>query len=177
MTWKNGDLILYHGCTDKAASAICTSGIHNLHHNIDLTRCHLKVDFGQGFYTTTREDQARNWANAQYIRNKKDSSVQRAAVIAFVVNREAISKLQNLSFVWEGADRHSDFWTLVKHCRQGNNHSHSTRRQGFYDCASGPVALPNQLLVVKDCDQFSFHTQAALDVLQSPTISYGSPKF
>ena len=47
-----------------------------------------------------------------------------------------------------------------------------------YDIVFGPVSLWRQRLVIKDCDQISFHTEAALDILPAPVIhSQGHPTY
>ncbi len=45
----------------------------------------------------------------------------------------------------------------------GINHA---RDEGPYDVVYGPVALWPQTLAIKDCDQISFHTPAAIAMLQ-----------
>src|SRR5580704_8377477 len=52
-------VILWHGCTMLAKDNIETNGI-------DLTRCEPDTDFGRGFYLTTLERQAQQWAMEQY---------------------------------------------------------------------------------------------------------------
>ena len=47
-----------------------------------------------------------------------------------------------------------------------------------YDVVYGPVSLWRQVLVVKDCDQISFHTTEALKLLPAPHLEdQGSPLF
>jgi hypothetical protein len=58
---------------------------------------------------------------------------------------------------------------LVHHCRQGGN-GHlfpgRTPPDDWYDGVSGPVAaFWEQCVVMKDADQYSFHTPAAARIL------------
>ncbi|HZU36124.1 MAG TPA: DUF3990 domain-containing protein, partial [Gemmataceae bacterium] len=53
--WMNQSIALFHGTLDTHANAILSKGV-----NTALGRRH--TDFGQGFYTTTVEQQARSWA-------------------------------------------------------------------------------------------------------------------
>ena len=171
MAWNNSVLELYHGCTDEAARKI--QGSNRYKNNINLKLGRDRVDFGRGFYTTTRHDQAENWANCQYARNRKNSKVQKAAVLIFRIDREKLASLINLGFVVEGDPQNSDFWDLVNHCRSAKRKTHERTTGstgGFYDVVSGPVALPFQKLVVKDCDQYSFHTRDGVDALGHPDI-------
>jgi hypothetical protein len=48
--------------------------------------------------------------------------------------------------------------------------SGNLRRLVEYDVIYGPVSGFQQSLVIKDCDQVSFHTLDALNVLPSPDI-------
>ena len=87
MAWTNGPLDLYHGCDDEAAVAIFKTGV-------DLSKCKLLADFGQGFYTTTNLIQAKSWAN----RRCKATSVAPgrraiASVIRFDVDRDQLARL------------------------------------------------------------------------------------
>ena len=171
--WKNPPLIVYHGCDDVAAHAICTAQGRQPN-GIDLKLCSPQTDFGRGFYTTTFLHQAKNWANARYKRRSKVAAS--AAIVKFQIDREALSHLEDIAFVWEGAPNVSNFWSLVRHCRGGNDHSHPSRKPAFYDVVYGPVALPNQTLVIKDCDQISFHSKAAISILMTPTPDFPKGK-
>ena len=149
-------------------------------HGIDLAYSAPLTDFGRGFYTTTYLDQAKNWANDRClkIRNALRGLLQPpklvlATVLRFEVDRNEIAKLQWLSFVREN----QDYWDFVQYCRQGRG---SHRPTGNYDIVSGPVSLWSQRLVIKDCDQISFHTSGALAILPTPVIeaaatSYADP--
>ncbi len=58
---KNTELILYHGSD-------------SFFEKIDLEKSQNRRDFGKGFYTTVLEEQARNWAYKQMLRNEKAES-------------------------------------------------------------------------------------------------------
>jgi len=139
-------------------------------HGINLASSRPLADFGRGFYTTTYLDQAKNWANnrCRNLRNPVVGIFQLprrvlATVIRFEVDRDLLARLQTLSFVREGPD----YWDLVQHCRQGRGDHRST---GNYDVVFGPVSLWPQTLVIKDCDQISFHTPLGLAILPTPTM-------
>jgi len=165
--WNNSTLTVYHGCDINSAHTLCQPTPKVSPNSINLSLCSPSTDFGQGFYSTTRQDQAENWANVRIMRTGYNIA---AAVVAFDIDREALSALADIAFVWEGQPPNSDFWDLVDHCRKGNHHARSTIASGFYDLVYGPVALPNQRLVVKDCDQISFHSAAAIAVLSNPRV-------
>ena len=83
-----------------------------------------------------------------------------------------------MAFVRDGTPPPSDYWDLVAHCRSGNAHDKNRVFGDFYDVVYGPVSLGRQFLVIADSDQISFHTNAALAVLDSPVIvSHGNPTY
>jgi len=55
-------VILWHGCTAFDKDAIEAKG-----KGIDLAYCRVDTDFGRGFYTTTLERQARQWAWSRFL--------------------------------------------------------------------------------------------------------------
>ncbi len=136
--------------------------------NIKLNLCRPRTDFGQGFYTTTSEHQARQWANQRCRRILAPrGSGPTATVLRFAIDRDALADLHHLAFVRETAD----FWNLVHDCRLGfPPHQRTGSRQRAYDVVYGPVSLWQQTLVIADCDQISFHTARALALLPAPVI-------
>ena len=184
MAWTNGPLVLYHGCDDLSASAIVTRGV-------SLTPCKPFTDFGLGFYTTTNFVQAKNWANTRCRSLLARSKVpQIATVIWFEVERDSLASLDFLTFVTENTN--PDFWDFVRRCRRispplqhdRKGFAAATRppkaapRQSDYDVVFGPVTLWPQTLVIKDCDQISFHTVAGVACLPSARkVSQGRPLF
>jgi len=66
--WKpprSDRVVLWHGCTAFDKDAIEKNGI-------DLKYCAVDTDFERGFYTTTLERQARQWAWNRFYRWQKD---------------------------------------------------------------------------------------------------------
>ncbi|MEZ5905425.1 MAG: DUF3990 domain-containing protein [Geminicoccaceae bacterium] len=57
---------------------------------IDLQKCKANTDFGQGFYLTSSEHQARNWANYRHDPNKPPVSSNIAAVLCFDSDTEEL---------------------------------------------------------------------------------------
>ena len=165
MTWTNGPLVLYHG-TDlvSAANILSTTGV----------QCSLGkalTDFGRGFYTTTNLHQARNWANQRCrVLARRPGPHPVAVVVELRIDRSQLARLLYLTFVTE--DTGGDFWNLVGDCRStpppAQTH-HPPTPQSYYDVVYGPVSLWPQTLVIKDCDQVSFHTAAAEKLLMAST--------
>ena len=175
----NTHLTLYHGCVSSRATSI-KNGVHPRRGRPD-------TDFGCGFYTTTREHQAVAWAmevyDLAYPKNlfPNGNPDDPAAVVKFVVPLAALASLNSLAFV-QGDSSNSMFWSFVIHCRDGNSHAHPSPLRippdAWYDMVVGPVASwPQKSGVSLYCkgtandvdweafDQFSFHTDAAADVL------------
>ena len=175
MAWTNRPLVLYHGTTNIAASAISTPS--NLRpHSIDLALCNPKADFGQGFYLTTVLIQAEDWADRQFrYLSSRTKELTRAVVLRFEVDRNQLASLLSLCFVTDGPS--SDYRDFVEHCRNqvGPHLLYGNRN---YDIIFGPVTLWTQRLVIKDADQISFHTEAALEILPAPILhSQGTPTY
>ena len=176
MAWKNGPLALYHGTDDLSAAAITPSPSSVKKHNVSLSKCSALTDFGRGFYTTTNLHQAKNWANIRYKLTLTTSRpAARAVVLRFDVYRDALAKLNTLGFVVEASS--PDYFDFITYCRKGRS-PHLFRGSRDYDVVFGPVSLWPQTLVIKDCDQVSFHTNRALQVLPTPVIHRrGHPRF
>jgi len=181
--WNNRDLVLYHG-TDHlsvlgaAAAAvgapaqrttIAPSQGSHVPFPVSLSLCRPMTDFGQGFYTTTRLHQARQWANSRVRRILAPAGQQpQAIVLRFTLSRNRVASLDTLAFV----RAMPDYWRLVTDCRNGFP-PHQRGRPDEYDIVYGPVALPLQQLVIQDCDQISFHTHRALSVLGTNPMVQG----
>ena len=164
MAWNNGPPVLYHGCDDASARSIVS-------HGVDLTKCKPFRDFGQGFYTTTSLAQAKNWANIKcgWLSGKKTAKNRIATVIRFDVDRDQLATAEFLAFVTEVTN--TDFWDFVKNCRQEQPPGEHRRIGGTnYDVVFGPVAIWRQTLVIKDCDQISFHTDQGIKCLGSARV-------
>ena len=174
MSWTNGPLVLYHGTTDDAAAAISKLS-RTLPHSINLDYCKPLKDFGRGFYLTTVLRQAESWADQKFERQPKSSEAACSAVIRFEVDREQLAPLLSLCFVTESTGPNSDYWNFVKHCRKGAS-THLLQGNKNYDVVFGPVSVGRQRFIMKDADQVSFHTEAALKILPPPILhSRGTP--
>jgi hypothetical protein len=150
---------LWHGCTTLDLASIVS-------HGIDLRKCQVDTDFGQGFYLTSIRRQARHWAWLRYFDLKpRVQRTERPVMLRFELLREALGRLASISFV-SGAYENDGYWSLVQHCRLSppypNHHRHeySANRDRMYDVVSGPVAAHwYQRMADFDSDQFSFHTR------------------
>jgi hypothetical protein len=174
--WLNKDLVVYHGTDDISVGAQGFSRYSVLPFGVNLRLCRPFTDFGQGFYVTTSEHQARQWANARLLRTLAPTGPQpNALVLAFTLGRDWLAALDTLAFVRPA----SDFWDLVQDCRNGfPPHQRPPPFNPCYDVVYGPVTLWPQRLVIQDCDQISFHTQRAVRGLTNPRIhDIGSPLF
>src|SRR2546430_441413 len=79
--------ILWHGCTALEKDAIEAGGI-------DLSRCAVDTDFGRGFYVTTLERQARQWAFERYYDweySNPSATGNQAVVLRFRVRRYSVT--------------------------------------------------------------------------------------
>lgn len=177
MPWTNGPLILYHGTTDEAASAISKPS-RDRPHSIDFNHCKPFRDFGRGFYLTTVLRQAESWADLKFNRYKESQKTGCSVVLRFEVDRDQLAPLLSLCFVTEGAGlENSDYWDFVQHCRK-TTATHLLQEKKNYDVIFGPVSLGRQRFVIKDADQVSFHTEAALKILPAPILhSQGTPTY
>lgn len=170
--WSNKDLVAYHG-TDSASLAASTgfplpaSG-HALTFSISLALCRPYTDFGQGFYLTTSLHQAEQWANKRVATMHSSSSAPPtvATILQFSLSRDWLASLESLAFVLETAD----FWALVNDCRSRFPPHQRIGPSREYDVVYGPISLWPQKLVIKDCDQISFHTPKATGTLPHPII-------
>ena len=128
------------------------------------------LDYGSGFYTTTSEQQAREW-----ILKKTKSIGERKYVNIYEINESELSSMKVLKF-----DKPSDEWIdFVMRNRQDETFTHD------YDIVYGPVAndrvylqfglyeqgfiskatLLAELKVYKLVDQMLFHTEESMQIL------------
>jgi Protein of unknown function (DUF3990) len=166
-------LTLWHGCTLLAKDDIEA-------HGIDLARCAPNTDFGRGFYTTTLERQAREWAWDQHrasLRGRRGRRGNPPVVLRFRVRRytrtprrsaldDGLDGLASLHFV-RGEFEAEEFWSFVQHCRQSQPacrggaevvHDHRRPPKGWYQLVTGPVAaFWKQRMLMAGSDQWSFH--------------------
>ncbi len=162
--WSSQDIILYHGTIQHWYTSIMSA--------IGVMVGRTSVDFGQGFYTTTVLTQAQSWAWEMARKSKLKGAAANPIVFQFTVHREDLAGLDSLWFV-RGTTDSQDFWSLVTHCRSGGAdharpHGGGQSRPGWYDIVIGPVTASwRQRLCLLDCDQISFHSQAAAGVLDA----------
>lgn len=135
----------------------------------------MRPDFGPGFYATTWLHQAKTWATVRCNRLARKHRGNRAIVLQFSVKRDALAALDSLVFT----NDQSDYYPFVSYCRGGGSpHNRTVPHRTDYDVVYGPVSLGIQRLVVKDADQVSFHTAAAIKIIPSVTVvATGSPTF
>ena len=168
--WLNKDLYVYHGTdSNSAGGASITSG-SSIPFVINLALCRPWTDFGQGFYVTTNQHQARQWANTRVDKLAAglppSSPAPVATVLQFRLERDGLANLDSLAFV---LGTH-DFWALVTDCRGRFPPHQRAGVQAEYDVVYGPVTLWPQILLIQDCDQISFHTSAGVARLLDPVL-------
>ena len=169
--WNNAPLLLYHGTDSQAlAGAALTKGAALATFAADLMRCRPNTDFGRGFYMTTSERQARNWANLRVHRfasgRAHSAMAPRAVVLSFNLDRDWLASLDTLCFVLPNRD----FFDLVWDCRMGQPPHQRGSSKVSYDVVYGPVTLWPQGMVVGDADQVSFHTDGVVSSLPKPIV-------
>src|SRR5581483_8866529 len=149
-------VVLWHGCTALDKDAIEAGGI-------DLARCAVNTDFGRGFYTTTLERQAREWAwerRRSWGRGRGRGRANPPVVLRFRVRRytrtprqsaldDGLDRLASLHFV-RGDFEAEEYWSLVQHCRRSTParpasgraavvHDHRRPPTWWYQLVTGPV--------------------------------------
>jgi hypothetical protein len=165
--WTNPDMTLFHGTTQGSATSIL-AGV-----SIASTKPR-PTDFGQGFYTTTSEPQARNWANKKGVFSNQRNPLappETPAVVEFTIPRDDLAGLEAIWFV-RGDVAATDYWNFVRHFRRGvpaGKHHQRTGPQTWYDLAIGPVAASWMVTprILPDMDQISFHTTTAVNLLNA----------
>jgi hypothetical protein len=168
--WLNKDLYVYHGTDSNSVGASSITSGTSLPFTVSLPLCRPYTDFGQGFYVTTYLHQAEQWANKRTV--AVNAALPSAAaptvalVLQFRLSRDWLASLEGLSFVVETPD----FWALVDDCRSRFPPHQRTGPQIEYDVVYGPVTLWPQRLLIKDCDQISFHAPGAVASLPSPVV-------
>jgi hypothetical protein len=152
LPWSDQNILLYHGTSDRWTASILRA--------VDLRQAQPLTDFGRGFYTTTKLDQARRWAN-----NVARTWGGSATVIEFDIERSALAQLECLFFI-RSDTLAVDFWSFVQYCKTIQCDHRRRYTPGYYDIVAGPVPGDwKKQSVIRDSDQVSFHTDAAVDVL------------
>jgi Protein of unknown function (DUF3990) len=170
MPWSNRDINLFHGTNTHALSLTSPALYQRLSgFSINLSQCRPLTDFGRGFYTTTNDHQARQWANdsARRLASRSPSIASHAIVLVFSLKRDWLAGLEALCFVRPT----QDYFDLVADCRSGfPPHQRNPAPNRHYDVVYGPVSLGFQRLVIHDCDQISFHDQIVANGLPTPIL-------
>jgi hypothetical protein len=153
---------LFHG-TDMASLSSYSLNVGRpvIGFSVDLRRCRVDTDFGQGFYLTTSEKQARNWAN---MRIRRRPARKRAVLLSFQVEREWLSSLEALCFIRPTLE----FQDFVEDCRLSVSHHQRRGAKKSYDIVYGPMSLWPQDTTYGDGDQISIHTQVVATMLPEP---------
>ena len=153
--WTNPGIVLFHGTVRSAVPSILAG--------VDIRKGDPETDFGRGFYTTTLERQAREWAVDKSVGLLGKSP---PAVIRLTVDRIRLAELESLAFV-RGARDAVDYWSFVSTCRKGQPHRAGS--SSYYDVVYGPVAIrweePAISEVFSGFDQIGFHTSNAEHLL------------
>jgi hypothetical protein len=172
----------WHGCTN-----LDRRGIEEAH-GVDLAFSRLDLDFGRGFYMTTLRRQAEHWAVRRFDSRNVEKMNNQPVVLRFRLSRFELAQLRSLHFVLAGYDD-EDYWSLVQHCRTSkaargaapaviNDHGGPIHEIGhwWFDMVSGPVVADwKQRAVLQGMDQFSFHTNAGVALLNDAVLS-GDPE-
>jgi len=131
----DGHRLFYHGTTEeRIAKYNPVLGEYLEGFSIDLSLCRPRTDFGQGFYLTTSRKQAKNWASNVTHRSR---GIDRAALLEFSIDLDAIGKLDDLWFVRDTEEFHS----FVDRCRQ-NNLAHGRNRLRMLTSTVSIVWMP-----------------------------------
>ena len=142
-------------------------------HSVERAQISVKV-----FNLTTFLQQAESWADRQFRDLRRRRGIKQstqAVVLRFEVDRNQLASLLSLCFVTDRSN--PDYWNFIEHCRTGMG-PHLLHGNKNYDVVFGPVTLWPQKFVIKDADQVSFHTKAALEILPAPVLhSRGTPTY
>jgi len=174
---------VYHGCTTLDLQRIASSNLAPYTGALRVASGRVTTDFGRGFYTTSIERQAKQWAWYRYYDPKLSRATAcQPCVLRFTLDRHALAQLSSIAFALGHYDD-EDFWSLVQHCRQSvdadpansvaevmhDHHGPVRHKNGnWYDVAYGPVAaFWTQRSAMVNTDQLSFHTQAGEDMLNA----------
>ena len=166
--WSNGPLTAYHGTDSNSLSAYAPLVLHSAVSGfaVNIALCRRHTDFGQGFYLTTSDHQARQRANTRVRRRRAPTGSIQAVVLSFSIDRDLLADADTLAFVVATPD----YWDLVHDCRLGFAPHSRPGTKKYYDVVYGPVSLWRQELVIHDCDQISIHDQNLANRLPQPTV-------
>jgi hypothetical protein len=152
-------LKLYHGTDFASASSIFEFGVELSHSRTE------DLDFGPGFYLTTNQKQAENWSG--FVSRRRQT---KPGLVTFELDRNDFHDLKSLVFTLEDCD--PGYWAFVRHCRTETTVDHRCGNDLRYDMVIGPVAESwgKSPRTKPGCDQFSFHTEKAVKLLNTRRI-------
>ncbi|WP_419898642.1 DUF3990 domain-containing protein [Roseomonas sp. USHLN139] len=157
--WDCRDVLLWHGTTIERATSLMDNGP-------DLLRSRTNVDFGRGFYATTRKDRAIDWS---WKIAKRLAS--QPAVLRWTVPYDEFCHWPKVAFADAGRTA-DEFWRFIAMNRTVRG-SHRSHPDGFFDIVVGPASSDyTEREAIKELDQVSFHTEYALSLLamHGPTL-------
>jgi hypothetical protein len=167
--WSNRPLTVFHG-TDSGSLAAYGPLAPNrplVGFAVSVGRGGHNTDFGQGFYLTTYDHQATQWANGKVRRHLRATGTRlQAVVLSFSIDRDLLAAADTLAFVAATPD----YWDLVHDCRLGFRSHRRPGTKRTYDVVYGPVSLWRQELIIYDSDQMSIHDQSLADTLPTPLV-------
>lgn len=108
--------IVYHGSTTEHQESL---------RNISVNKGRIKIDFGQGFYTTSIKDQAISWAEG------KSYSQYKPLMLTYEIDFDIIKLLKGIKFVFP-----NDKWARIIY----NNRIGLANPLGGFDYAYGHLA-------------------------------------
>lgn len=123
----------------------------------DLTKCRITTDFGQGFYTTASEEQAKKWA---LIKRKRLLS-ESAKVSVFEFNEDALYSTDYKTRFFETPTKEWLEFVI------GNRRNVSQER---YDFVMGPVANDTLYATILLYEQGVISANAAIEQLKAHTL-------
>lgn len=133
-----GEMIVYHGT-------------NVLFDKVDLKHSKDKRDFGKGFYTTTLEEYATNWAENMYIRYGGDGKI---------VMKFRLTLSEDL-YIRRFPEMNREWLTMIKNNRMFGDTQHG------YDIVIGPVADDNTIRTVALYVAGIYNEEMAIQLLKS----------
>jgi hypothetical protein len=167
-------LTLYHGTIPAHAEAMLTD------QTIKFEACARRSDFGQGFYTTSVLEQARDWADK---RTKREVGGGPGTVLKVDVEVDQLAALRLRAFAMAAESDPNGYWEFVRWHRSERQSTEPQGANDVYDVVIGPVAAsgakpetpPNGVRRARSAktevwtgyDQISFHTERALQLINN----------
>lgn len=167
--------VAYHGTIDVYSEKVMDS--------IDINQSRYFTDFGRGFYVTSNELQARNWAMKKWQDNQAKFPDCRPSIVRLSINTEGLKLCSGLTHA-----KPSDIWAeFVYNCRKEGRkdklfHKHDFVCGALADGKIVPLMNLKQRGKI-DMDEFyrqikprslenqlSFHTRLALEYIQNKEV-------